>query len=233
MPSHRDETRRPARDAGLTLVEMLVMLVIAGVVAAISIESIRIASGNGIRVSRAALEATGGLIDRAALRSAIEASQSDYSDSDRRFQGGPDGFSSLTYAPLSGRLGEPQGYTLEFEPAPSDGSLQLVYSDGHGEIVVGQWPEASGSFEYYVEADPSDAALTFRPGSPSINREREWVDTWPNDRLTDVGYYVRLPLAVKIEIQPQSGETVAMIVRFPITAPPPLRAQDVTGADIP
>lgn len=229
MPTDREETPRLASDAGLTLIEMLVMLVIAGVVAAVSIEAIRVASSNGIRVSRAAREATGGSIDLAGLRSMIEASRADYVGDDGQFRGQEDGFSSTTSTPLSGRLGEPQTYTLVFESEPSSAWLRLVYSDGRGDIVVGRWPDASGSFQYYVEEETSLAsAVTSRAGDSPAGRRRQWLSTWPDTSL-EGAYYVSLPLAVKIEVKPQSGDPVAMIVGFPITAPPPQREQDLLG----
>jgi len=230
MPSDREESPRLASDAGLTLIEMLVMLVIAGVVAAVSIEAIRVASSNGIRVSRAAREATGGSIDLAGLRSMIEASRADYVDDAGQFRGQADRFSSTTSTPLSGRLGEPQTYTLAFDSDPSSQSLRLVYSDGHGDIVVGRWPDASGGFQYFVEEErPIDFAFTSRARGSPVGPRRRWLSAWPGDTAADGGYYVSLPLAVKIEIRPGSGDPIAMIVRFPITAPPPQREQDLLG----
>lgn len=230
MPSDREDSPCLASDAGLTLIEMLVMLVIAGVVAAVSIEAIRVASSNGIRVSQAAREATGGSIDLAGLRSVIEASRPDYTGGAGQFRGQEDRFSSTTSTPLSGILGEPQTYTLAFESDASSQWLRLVYSDGHGDIVVGRWPDASGGFQYFVEEEqPVDFAFTVRAGSSPVGRQRRWLSAWPGDTAADARYYVSLPLAVKIEIRPEPGDPIAMIVRFPITAPPPQREQDLLG----
>lgn len=218
-------------DAGLTLMEMLVMLVIASVVAAVSVESIRVASGNGIRVSKAAREATGELINRTALRSMIEGSRADYAGGEGQFRGEANHFSSTTSTPLSGRLGEPQTYSLSFETDASSRRLRLIYDDGHGEIMVGSWPDASGSFKYYVEeTEELESALASRPGSVPRNRDRQWVDALPAELSSSGQYFSPLPLALKIEIEAQSKGSIGMIIRFPVTAPPPPREEDLFGA---
>ncbi|WP_174235019.1 type II secretion system protein, partial [Marinicauda pacifica] len=66
------------REAGFTLIEMLIMLIISGFVATLTIEAIRAASTNAIRVAQAARSVAGELIDERIFRTAVEASRTAY-----------------------------------------------------------------------------------------------------------------------------------------------------------
>ncbi|MHA6288832.1 hypothetical protein [Maricaulis sp. CAU 1757] len=211
------------------------MLAIASIVAIVSIESIRVATSNGVRIEQAARFATGSIIDQASLRTTIAATLPDYLDSEARFAGTPSGFSAVTSAPLTGPLGPRRAYSLALETSQDGSQLQLLYREGDNIIQVAAWPGATGAFDYFVEpaGDIASQFLRSRNRSQVSSRDQHWTETWPDPDALRGLHYIPLPVIIRLSISEADGSDTTMLFYLPVTAPPPFRDQDLFGSERP
>ncbi|WP_270374425.1 hypothetical protein [Marinicauda sp. Alg238-R41] len=213
------------REAGFTLIEMLIMLIISGFVATLTIEAIRAASTNAIRVEQAARSVAGELIDERIFRTAVEASRTAYQERPGRFSGDTTGFQSVTAQPVTGYAGEMRPYAVRFEQEA--GGVSLIYEEGEATYQLGWWEGVDVGFEYFGTL-PQSVDLT----GPVLELEREWVDTWPRPDHSTL-YYSPLPEAVRIQVRSEGHTSLDMIIAFPADGAPPVRVEDIMGRSIP
>lgn len=227
MPLIYRSTPSDKSEAGFTLIEALVTLIIASVLSLLILQSVRSAASNAVRIERTAQAAASSFIAQGALRRTIENTRAYYRDTPYAFRGDSAGFTGLTVAPMDGPLGEFQWYSVRLQ-ARNDG-LELVYEDADSALLVGYWPEADGEIEYYgadtISALDSQILTRLDPGEATLT----WRETWPGQARAPGGYSDPLPAVVRIKIRSNEELISTIIVHMPSNAPPPPRIQDVIG----
>lgn len=218
---------RHRADAGFTLIEALVTLVIASVLSLLMLQSVRSAVSNGVRIERTAQAAAGAFIAQGALRRSIENTRAYYRDTLYSFSGDEEGFSGLTVAPIDGELGDFQRYAVRLQPV--DAGLELIYEDPDSTLTVARWREAQGQIDYYGADTTSafDSQAFARLGEPAS--ELTWRQVWPGDARAPSGYSDPLPAAVRITVRSRDEPASVMIFHMPANAPPPPRLEDIIG----
>lgn len=213
--------------AGFTLIEALITLVIASVLSLLMLQAVRSAASNAVRIERTAQAAAGSFIAQGALRRAIENTRAYYQNTPYAFDGDSQGFSALTVAPIDGPIGEFQRYSVRLEP--SDDGLALVYEDADSVLTVARWPDGEGEIQYYGANTTSafDSQAFARLGE--VAGALTWREVWPGQAQTPGGYSNPLPAALRITVRAQSGPDTVMILHMPANAPPPPRLEDVIG----
>lgn len=219
---------RMDRTAGYTLMEVLVMLAVTALLTATVLETVRASASNGVRIERAARLATQDYLTIASLRHAVSGSRTDYADSPSKFTGSPERFTALTSNPIAAETTRPTTYSVSLVREQDE--VSLVYTDDVSQFTVAQWPNARARFSYYGEEAVSGFEIGTRAGE---SLERQWFPTWPPEgtsgAIRDYTFYTPMPLAVRAEIFPETGETLEIVFYLPANAPPPLRTRDLLG----
>ncbi|WP_440958855.1 type II secretion system protein [Oceanicaulis sp. LC35] len=217
------------RTAGYTLIEVLVMLAVTALLAATVLETVRASTANGVRIEQAARNASQDYVTLASVRRAIEGTRPDYTNREDRFAGDSREFRAMTSFPITTSRPGLRPYTLRLVNG-TDG-VRLIYEEPGAEFEVQYWPGAEGHWSYFGEETVSRPGFMPRPGETDA---RIWTSQWPAPQplgaRVQTRYYQALPLAVRAEITLADGRRDVMVLHLPITAPPPLRLEDVLGS---
>ena len=201
------------------------MLAITALLTTVVLETVRASASNGIRIEQAVRQATQDYLDVAVIRRAVEGSRSDYAESDTRFRGNVNEFSSLTASPIVSPTPSLQPYSLELVNDSS--GVSLIYEDVSGSYVARYWPGGQARFSYY--GGPSNLSHREVLGANLFEIQKyQWFDQWPPQSTTNrLGrYFLSLPIAVKITVQSNAGSDV-LLFYLPSNAGPPARLEDV------
>jgi len=217
-----------SRNAGYSLMEVLVMLAITALLSVVVLETIRASASNGIRIENAARIVAQDYLTLSSVRRAVENTRTDYQDSSTYFIGEPSQMRAVTSLPIAADSYAPHPYTLRL--VEDTNSVALVYSDATGEILVDRWANARARFSYYGDEQISNVQATIQLGQP---RPRAWTNTWPVANTNQSLYYVIQPLAIKVEVIFNTGDNQEIIFFLPATAPPPMRTRDLLGTTAP
>ena len=152
MPRHHFLIK-PARSgqAGFTLIEVLVVLIIVGMTSGVLFEALERAYRLQERFGIALFKAQQGQMAADWYRQTIEGLQPDDLDGAHVFKGKDNEFSGLTSNPLSGEYGAPTPVTWEVRNNRKDGRTELVYIEGKHETSVLSWGSKQARFIYLDE----------------------------------------------------------------------------------
>jgi len=231
---------RARRDAGYTLMEVLVMLAVTALIATVVFDAVRSASAFGLRVERAARGASGDYVDMAAFRRAVRAIRPDYADGAGAFVGDAAGFIALTAEAPGLPPGDRRVMAARLE-RDSDGVLVLLLETGSAarkpqdtpealrrRLEIRRWPDATGVFDYLPATpdlpDPAGFALGLVPAGPPPG----WLQTYPGGHGFAVAFFAPPPGAVRLTVDGPAGREVH-IFHPAATQPPPARAENLLG----
>ena len=200
-----------AREAGFTLVEVLVTLVLLAMVAAITMGSLR-----QVLDARARLRPYLDRSEETALaagwfRQTVQAAIPDYRNGKDIFAATDKQFSGLTAAPIQGLPGTPTDFRWSLDYNPSQDTMVLAYREARGDpIAVARWSGSVGSFSYYGDDQK------WRP---------EWQSASPLELAADPSHRLpQLPRLVRLSGVPDDRfPTIVAAPRgFPDSRPLPL-----------
>jgi len=232
---------RTRRQAGYTLMEVLVMLAITSLIATVVFDAVRSAAAFGVRVESASRAAAGEYVDFATFRRAVRAIQPDYRNAAGAFQGDEDGFTALSAETPGAAPGDRRVITVSLEEA-ENGDLVLALEAGGAarppealepedrvRTEIRRWPEATGVFDYLPAspslADPAAYALGLSTsGSPP-----DWRADYPGDHGFAAPYFIPSPGAVRLTVEGAQGREVH-IFHPAATKGPPARIDDLFGS---
>lgn len=215
-----------SREDGYSLMEVLVMLAITALLAASVLESVRAAASNGLRIERAAREASQPFVSLSAARRAVQGTRSDYRGGENAFSGDARGFSALTASPLVADTTALEAYSMAIEQQGED--IVLIYEDKGGRFEIERWRSSEAAFRYLGEPPRSIADTRL---SLSQARQREWSSAWPQDSvpgaIDGASYYVPSPIAIELVVSLNDSADERIVFQIPVNDGPPLRAEDV------
>lgn len=144
---------------GLTLVELLVVLVLSSLLMTLIAQGISFTLLNLDRVTRYQREATRELLEFHWFTTSASAIVA-HTSPERRFTGTEDGFTALTLEPLAAASGLPTLVRWQLRPSLTGTGMDILYSEGR-EVnwLVKSLPFATARFEY-------------------LSRERGWLGSW-------------------------------------------------------
>ena len=189
------------REAGFTLVEVLVTLVILGMVAATVFGSLA-----QVLEARARLRPYLDRSEETALvagwfRQTVQALIADYDTGKNRFSATANGFSGLTTSPLIGSPGTPTAFRWVLKHDPAIDVSVLEYAERPtSTIQIARWSGKDAVFSY-------------------SGQEQEWRRAWPPTDLEGSAISVQLPQLVRLGGLPR--ELFPAIVAAPRAAPVP------------
>ncbi len=232
------------REAGYTLMEVLVMLAVSALVATVVFDSVRRASALALRVEQASREATGAYDDFAAFRRAVRSLRTQYAELPGAFEGDPAGFTALAGEPVGAPPGELRVVTARLEEG-RDGALELIIETGAAELayadapealrrrhVIRRWEDATGAFDYLPASPNIDDPAGLALGLSSAGPPPDWMRVFPGDHGFAQGYFVEVPGAVRLTVETPNGRHVHIFHPSAGAAPPP-RASDIFGSETP
>ena len=199
------DKQQPAQ-RGFTLVEMLVVLILAGLICAILFQGLdqafRLQSRAGDEMDKTRRQAM--LSDW--FRQAIEGAQPDYEDGKHKFQATGRRISALTTSPLDAAPGGLAAFTLALEFDNRRGETLLRYGEGEDAPVLMAWAGDHGRF-VFLDADHAEH------------------DAWPPPLAKKPA---QLPLAVRLEGR-RDGQPWALFAHLPGPDQPRPRVRDLFG----
>lgn len=149
---------------GFTLLEVIVVLMISGLIAAILMQGLSIMLETRLRVSGTIdnLEQAG--IQTSIVTTPIRGLLPDYLDGPDVFVGDKKRIRGLTLSPLQGTAGAPTGFGMILDYDIVDDMTSLTYYErGYDPLIIAQWPGQQGEFSYR-------------------GRAGDWAETWPPQR---------------------------------------------------
>ncbi|MBM3515081.1 MAG: prepilin-type N-terminal cleavage/methylation domain-containing protein [Alphaproteobacteria bacterium] len=184
----------PSTQAGFTLIEALVALMITALVAAVAIQGLGTLLGLRISMSNEIDRLQSIVVQRSIVVDSLAGILPDYRDRPHVFIGGPKRLSGLTTRPLNDDAGAPKPFVLRFAPANDRRSTALIYTDEHGrDFELLQWQGVSGAFWY------RDLAGDWSPNWPPV----------PDDTLPQTPWLVRVDTGL------ESNRTIVAFVQSP------------------
>lgn len=164
------------REAGFTLVEVLVTLALMAMVAAIVFGSLRPVFEARGRLRPYLDQSEETVLAASWFRQTVQSVIPDYPEAKDRFVASEAVFSGLSASPLLGAPGTPTGFRWELKYDPNADVTALVYAEGEAKSVrIASWRGRRGAFAYF---GPDD---------------RQWHPTWPVERSVQSAELARLP----------------------------------------
>jgi len=189
---------------GFTLLETLIGLVIASLIALVTLDSLSAVAGHAKRLNEQGREDAARTLALIPVQRALEQAVPDYHDADGAFSGAARLAGGLTMAPASSISGLPAPFELRIE-------------QGGGQPVLVYLEQDSRLFEIPLEGDP---VLTYEDRSGKLH------EVWPpaagfGDE--DPLYYRPVPSLIMV----QSGDTVLLAAATLRTRPLIIRSRDL------
>ncbi|GLK52681.1 PulJ/GspJ family protein [Maricaulis virginensis] len=203
------------RDAGYSLMEVLVMLAITAIVSALVLQTVRSASATGLRIERHVRSTLHDRLDVNALRHAVAGTLVTYSDSRGRFSGTPLQASGLTARGLGFEQDATLYYTLSVE------------DEGRGSVLY--YEEAGNRFEI-VRLAEGRLQLSYLAGA-AAGAQARWSPDWPPEegfawmRQGERPYFRPLPRVLRVS-GPGSEPEVDLLLAMSQTQRPRPRVTD-------
>lgn len=209
--SGSDPSGPAVHERGFSLIEALVMLVLASLLSLMVLETVRLASSSGLRIQAASRETVAETLDEFALRRMIAGYTVEYLDSPWAFSGSADVMT---------------GYSTQSPGAPGGAPLTLsIVQRAPDWLLVASTPGADewtiGRFDGRVEFHYFDQA------------EDRWFETWPppdtarRSASQPAPFARKAPDAVALDIaNTANGLSRRVMVSLPNEATPPARARD-------
>jgi general secretion pathway protein J len=180
-----------ARQAGFTLLEMLVVMLIVSLISTILFQALdqvyKLQSRFGLQLA----QSQQGTMYTDWFRQVVQGLQTDYSDSQDIFQGGETEFTGVTTSPLSAAYGTPATVTLSLEYDGHAGMTRLLYVADQQKTTLSSW------------AGRKDQRFTY------IDAAGESHDSWP----PPLGIWPQLPNMILL--QTQEGSEPKLIAAVP------------------
>lgn len=161
------------RASGLTLLELLVVLVVASLLGVLVVQGTGFFLGRYERVARVGQAASQAVLQQGWFVSTVQGMVPSLRN-DRRFEGEGGAFEGLTLRPLAAQSGRPTRVRWFIDTGSSEGS-SIAYEEGGMEWTVLTLPESDVSFQYADSAG-------------------RWHDHWTPDARSQRG----IPSAVRL-----------------------------------
>lgn len=198
--------RKPSFQLGFTLVEMLVVLLIAGMASGLLFEAAAQLMGMQARLERQLTRLRGDGLRADWLRQVVQGLQPDYADGKEIFKGSPRGFSGLTTNPLSAGYSASQPFAVTLTHDAAQNRMLLGYGSGSSASVLLSWPGDQGRLRY-------------------LDDRGEAREDWP----PPLGRWPQLPRAITLEGERDGAPWLIAAAHFGPTWPIP-RPRDMMGA---
>lgn len=190
-------------DSGFTLMEVLVVLTITGMVAAVLLQALSQVYGMQQRFGDQIERSQGGALQIEWYRQVVQQLQPDFPDGAGRLRGNGSRFSSLGLNPFTQEPGAPKAMELSLRSVSGGTELRLR-ADGN-ELVLASWPEVTEAAIVYIDA----------------TGQRH--DQWP----PAMGSWPALPASVQLRLR--QGQSEQWIVASPRATYQPYRQVKLPG----
>jgi general secretion pathway protein J len=188
-------------NAGFTLLEVIVVLVITSLISVVLIQGLGIVLGTRTRVAANILDLDRVVLHRNLVLEPLRGTVPDYTNHPFIFSGNGQRIRALTVRALEERMGTPTGYTMTLDYNSDRGETIVKYEeDGHEPIELMSWKGNSGTFSYR-------------------DRAGDWSDRWPTDKPASQTPWV-------IRLEPGDKETPTMVASIAGTHKRQLRMMD-------
>jgi len=149
---------RAPRQQGFTLLEMLVVLILAGMITGILMQGLQQVFRLQAHFGRELFNTQQGEMYTEWFRQSVNGLMPDYDDGKHKFKGSEREFSGMTIAPLNTATEALLPFTWRLRFDPNSGRTQLQYGPDDDAPAVLAWPGNSGRFVYFDGNDaPHDA----------------------------------------------------------------------------
>jgi general secretion pathway protein J len=153
--------RKYAANAGFTLLEVIVVLVITSLISVVLIQGLGLVLGVRTRVAANILDLDLIVLHRNLVLEPLRGTVPDYPNHPFKFSGSGQRVRALTVRALEERVGTPTGYTMTLDYDSGRGETVVMYEeDGHEPIELMSWKGNSGAFSYR-------------------DRGGDWLEKWP------------------------------------------------------
>ena len=134
---------------GFTLLEVIVVLMISGLIAAILMQGLSLVLNARIRVADAIDNLDKKGIQTSILTSPLKGVLPDYADGPDIFVGEQRRIRGLTLTPLQGTQGAPTGFGMILEYDQVEDATYITYFErGYDPVELARWPGSEGEFSY-------------------------------------------------------------------------------------
>jgi len=134
---------------GFTLIEVIVVLVIGSLIAAVLMQGLSLVLDTRLRVQNALLNASDLALRKSILTTPLRGVLPDYIDGPDRFIGEQRRMRGLTLSPLQGTVGAPTGFGMVLNYEVGSDQTSLIYFErGFDSVTLAQWPGDTGEFLY-------------------------------------------------------------------------------------
>jgi prepilin-type N-terminal cleavage/methylation domain-containing protein len=187
--------------AGFTLVEVLVTLVLMGIVAAIVFGSLGQVLDARSRLRPYLDQSEETTLVASWFRQTVQALIADYDTGKNRFAASATGFSGLTASPLIGPSGTPTAFRWVLQYDPGRDVTVLEYAENPSNILqIARWNGHDAVFSYY-------------------GQDQQWRRSWPLPDLDQSGKSPQLPQLVRLG--GLASDLFPTIVAAPRSSPAP------------
>lgn len=197
--------RRTRNQAGFTLVEVLVVLIIVAMVSGVLFEALERAYQLQNRFGSELFRVQQGQMAMDWYRQSAQGLYPDHTDGRNIFNGQAQEFSGLSGNPLGDEYGALTPITWKIRDDPSSGTAELVYVQDQQETTILTWRGKNSRFMY-------------------LDEQQEPHQSWP----PPLGVFSQLPKQIQLVSENDSDSiNITVSPRGPIS--PPLRLQDLFG----
>lgn len=191
--------------AGFTLIEVLVVLVIVGVTSGVLFQALEQAYRLQERFGSELFKVQQGQMAADWYRQTVQGLQPDYPDGQNLFRGEGQTFSGLTSNPLGDEYGAPTPISWMIRANQQNNTTELIYLEGSRETPILTWRGNRARFIY-------------------MDEQQALHDSWP----PPLGLATQLPKQIQL-VADDAGEPIVIIASPMGPASPLLRTQDFFG----